>query len=145
VVSATAFDSTGEPRRILCAVDLGPNTGHVVGAAAGLARSYSAALILLHAVPKLGESLWDEADAHWNAVVQARARRLLTSLAATNDIAAEILVETGSPAATVAQTVARVRADLAVIGRGATASITDRLRANAYEIIRSSPCPVLSL
>jgi len=37
------------------------------------------------------------------------------------------------------------RADLVVIGRGAIRTGLGRLNANSYDIIRDSPCPVLSV
>ena len=40
---------------------------------------------------------------------------------------------------------ARSQADLLVIGRGSAAGVFGRLRANAYSIIRQSPCPVVSV
>jgi nucleotide-binding universal stress UspA family protein len=36
-------------------------------------------------------------------------------------------------------------ANLLVIGRGSASGIFGRLRANAYSIIRESPCPVVSV
>jgi hypothetical protein len=41
--------------------------------------------------------------------------------------------------------VKRNKGDLLVIGRGVIEERLGRLRTNAYDIIRSSPCPVLSV
>jgi len=39
----------------------------------------------------------------------------------------------------------REKADLLVIGRSVTEGMLGRLKANAYSIIRQSPCPVVSV
>ncbi|PYT19848.1 MAG: hypothetical protein DMG58_35355 [Acidobacteria bacterium] len=39
----------------------------------------------------------------------------------------------------------RLRADLVIIGRNSENGLVGRLRANAYSIIRQSPCPVASV
>jgi len=45
----------------------------------------------------------------------------------------------------VADVAASRRADLLVIGRGAESGLVGRLRANAYAILRESPCPVATI
>jgi nucleotide-binding universal stress UspA family protein len=57
----------------------------------------------------------------------------------------EVVIDAGAPHAVVARVAERANADLVVIGRGVNTGLLGRLRANAYEIIRNSPCPVLSL
>jgi nucleotide-binding universal stress UspA family protein len=54
-------------------------------------------------------------------------------------------LERGEPAKTVARVAAELNADLLVIGRGAEPGILGRLEADAYSIIRQSPCPVVSV
>ncbi len=58
---------------------------------------------------------------------------------------ASLLIESGSPAEVVADTVDQFNADLLVIGRSEAAGMFGRLRTNAYAIIRQSPCPVVSV
>ena len=45
----------------------------------------------------------------------------------------------------VAEAAQRLNADVLVIARGSAAGALGRLRANAYSIIRQSPCPVVSV
>jgi nucleotide-binding universal stress UspA family protein len=57
----------------------------------------------------------------------------------------EILIESGDAAKTVCSLAGQTGADVLVIGRGSAAGVFGRLRANAYSIIRQSPCPVVSV
>ena len=60
-------------------------------------------------------------------------------------IAAEMGAEGGNIALAVRNLALRKRSDLVVIGRGAIRSGLGRLFAHSYDIIRESPCPVLSV
>jgi nucleotide-binding universal stress UspA family protein len=124
---ATASPTT--PRRILCAVDLGPQSSMTLFWAASLALQTGAALTLLHVT--LGEP--------------EAARRELQTLRSFVHAEAELAVATGDPAAAICAAVSQMPADVLVIGRGSAAGVFGRLRANAYSIIRQSPCPVVSV
>jgi len=56
-----------------------------------------------------------------------------------------VLIEIGDPPVTVSDVAASRKADLLVIGRGSGAGLGGRLRANAYAILRESPCPVATI
>ena len=114
-------------RHIVCAVDLGPQSSKTLCWAASLAVQFGARLTLLHVT--LGA-----ADA-----ARAELERLLSYVHAE----ADLRVETGDPPAAICA--AAVGADLLAIGRGSAAGVFGRLRANAYSIIRQSPCPVVSI
>jgi nucleotide-binding universal stress UspA family protein len=58
---------------------------------------------------------------------------------------AELVVEAGDPPKVICEMAQRQPAGLLVIGRGSAAGVFGRLRANAYAIIRQSPCPVVSV
>jgi nucleotide-binding universal stress UspA family protein len=73
------------------------------------------------------------------------ARREIERLAAFVHAEAEPHIEPGDPPATICSAAGRVSADVLVIGRGSAAGVFGRLRANAYSIIRQSPCPVVSV
>ena len=45
----------------------------------------------------------------------------------------------------VSDVASRRKADLLVIGRGRESGLLGRLRANAYAILRESPCPVVTI
>jgi nucleotide-binding universal stress UspA family protein len=115
--------------RILCAVDLGPQSSKTLFWGASLALQFDAEITLLHVT--LGA-----ADA---------ARHELETLLKFVHAEAEIVVETGDPGAAICTAAGRIGADALVIGRGSAAGIFGRLRANAYTLIRQSPCPVVSV
>ena len=117
-------------RRILCAVDLGQQSSKTLCWAAALAIQFGAQLTLMHV------SLGTATDA---------ARSELERLQSFVHTEAELLIETGDPPATICSAAGRLGADVLVIGRGSAAGVFGRLRANAYSIIRQSPCPVVSV
>jgi nucleotide-binding universal stress UspA family protein len=119
-------------RKILCAVDLGPQSAKALAWAGGLAREFDARLTLMHAMP-CGP------DAKRSAGEELRT--LLASSGADGDL----LLENGEPAQAVCDAAARLKADVLVVGRGSAAGVYGRLRTNAYAIIRQSPCPVVSV
>jgi nucleotide-binding universal stress UspA family protein len=113
--------------RIVCAVDLGPQSSKTLCWAASLAVQFGAELTLLHVT--LGAP-----DA-----ARAELERLRSFVHAD----AKLRVETGDPPAAICA--AAQDADLLAIGRGSAAGVFGRLRTNAYSIIRQSPCPVVSV
>lgn len=112
---------------IVCAVDLGPQSSKTLCWAASLAARFGARLTLLHVT--LGAP-----DA---------ARQELENLRNFVHAEAEIRVVPGDPPAAICA--AAEGAGLLAIGRGSAAGVFGRLRANAYSIIRQSPCPVVSV
>ena len=57
----------------------------------------------------------------------------------------EVCLEGGTAAEIIRDASLHHQADLVVIGRGAISHTLGRLRSGAYDIIRESPCPVLSV
>ena len=114
-------------RRIVCAVDLGPQSSKTLCWAASLATQFGAHLTLLHVTLGASEAARDE----------------LERLRSYVHCEADIRVDTGDPPATICA--AAAGADLLAIGRGSAGGVFGRLRANAYSIIRQSPCPVVSI
>jgi nucleotide-binding universal stress UspA family protein len=132
------------PGKIVCAVDLGPQTTKTLGWARQMADEFRAELVVVHATP-LGESHYDEMfDPEWRTMVEARIRERVGVLTAGMRTAAKV-IEAGNPADVVASIVERFDAHLVVIGRSELNGMFGRLRANAYAIIRQSPCPVVSV
>ena len=114
--------------RILCAVDLGSQSESVATLARNLAKEFGARVTLIH-------------------VLQASedASERIASLLAKTGLEAEVMIESGEPHKKVAAAAEKLTADLVIIGRGASNSVVGRLRAQAYSIVRQSPCPVLSV
>jgi nucleotide-binding universal stress UspA family protein len=133
------------PRKIVCAVDLGPQSAKALAWADQMAVEFHSQLTVVHATP-LAESHSEETfDPEWRANVEERVREKLNVLIAGTHTSASMLIESGSPAEVVADTVDQFNADLLVIGRSEAAGMFGRLRTNAYAIIRQSPCPVVSV
>jgi nucleotide-binding universal stress UspA family protein len=129
-------------RDILCGVDLGPQSSKTVCWAAMLAQEFGARLTLIHATtaePDMGD------EVNWRIDVREAAEQELLRLQQFVNVKAEALIEAGEAAAVICSAVARLSADLLVIGRGSAAGVFGRLRTNAYSIIRQSPCPVVSV
>jgi nucleotide-binding universal stress UspA family protein len=149
VLTSVHMEEAGEleavrPTKIVCAVDMGPQSGKILGWANHMAQEFRAELVVVHATP-LGESHFDEMfDPEWRTTVEERIRERLSELTAGMQAAA-VVIEAGNPADVVASTAERFDAHLTVIGRSELDGMFGRLRANAYAIIRQSPCPVVSV
>jgi nucleotide-binding universal stress UspA family protein len=131
--------------RVLCAIDLGPQSHAVLEWAARFAHEYGADLDVVHAVPTSTVSVGGfYFDPEWRIHVVNEARDRISYLQEDLGVAGRVLVETGEVAPVVWEAAAKSNADLVVIGRG-HAGVMGRLRANAYAIIRESPCPVAAI
>jgi nucleotide-binding universal stress UspA family protein len=120
-------------RRVLCAVDLGPQSAKALSWAAQFAQEFDAHLTLLHVTacdPGLRSSAGDALD-------QLRSQ--------SGAAKAELELESGEACGQICEATKRQGADVLVIGRGSAAGVFGRLRTNAYAIIRESPCPVVSV
>ncbi len=140
--AATA--EVSEKRSVVCAVDLGPQSAKTLRWAAGMAKACGAELVLLHAIPAVergGEELEGECGKQLRAEVETQLRALLDE----TGVQASITLTAGDPPKAVCDAVATAKAGLLVIGRGSAAGVFGRLRANAYALIRQSPCPVVSV
>lgn len=119
-------------RNILCAVDLGPQSAKALAWAARLAKEFAAQLTILHAAPQ-GPGL------ELSAAEELRCLQLQVGVEGRPE------VQTGEAVQVICAAAERLHADVLVIGRGSAAGVYGRLRANAYTIIRQSPCPVVSV
>jgi len=127
-------------RNVLCALDLGPHTGATLRWAAEFQKVFGTRLSVVHAsTSQPGD------EGQWRPKVEealiANAREI------EQEVGVEIrtFVEAGDPPRVVCTAAERLQADLLVIGRGTARGVFGRLRANAYAIIRQSPCPVVSV
>jgi nucleotide-binding universal stress UspA family protein len=136
---------TTAPRKILCAVDLGPQSKKIVEWADQMAQEFQGELLLIHAM-SLGETHSEEMfDPEWRVALEERVRERLDDLLVGTSAKATVVTESGNPAEVVNCAAQRFKSDLAVIGRSEAAGMFGRLRTNAYSIIRQSPCPVVSV
>jgi nucleotide-binding universal stress UspA family protein len=124
-------------RHVACALDLGPQSLNALRWAAGISREFGAKLTVLH-VATCAQAPGQELEAG----IREELSRLQQQAGAED---AEVVVQPGDPAKVVCGETERLHADLLVIGRGSAGGRFGRLRANAYAIIRQSPCPVVSV
>jgi nucleotide-binding universal stress UspA family protein len=134
-----------EPRHILCALDLSPESRHTLEFAVDLAVDMRARIEVMHAAPE-GET--DPVN------VERRLQELLAEAAGDRPVQieeaaggpdVEAVVDQDSVADTVRSVALHKRTDLVVIGRGYIKEGFGGLRSNSYSIIREAPCPVLSV
>jgi nucleotide-binding universal stress UspA family protein len=133
-------------RKILCAVDFTREGQPLLRSAAGIAKDLGGELRLVHAIPTLEAATELSRDLLGAPellcdVVQKEIDKLQGE-AGTN---AALCLETGDVGKVVRRAALRHGADLVVIGRGRIEETLGRLRSNSYNIIRESPCPVVSV
>jgi len=138
--------SAAKPRRIACAVNLGPQSSSILSWASRLCWEFGASLSMIHVVASLDPRLQDYyLSPEWRSDLINQAEADLTRLLETAGIEGEIHTEVGPIADAVTGAGRQVQADLLVIGRSSDDSAGGRLPTTAYAIIGESPCPVLSI
>jgi nucleotide-binding universal stress UspA family protein len=131
---------------IVCGVDLDGHGQETLAWAAQFASDFQARLNIVHAVPALVPGFELPFSGDWKSDVTNLAREDLGKLVAAVGADVEgIYVEEGETPERVCSFARSRHADLLVIGRGAQEGVGARLHANAYAIIRESPCPVVSV
>jgi nucleotide-binding universal stress UspA family protein len=132
-------------RNVLCGVDLSSDQcEHAITWAATLAEEYGAKLTLVHATPAI--ETWP-AKAYDGEMAQSflvAAREEIAKLQTKLGTNAVVCIHGGDPAVVIRQAAEQHETDVLVIGRGSSEGF-NRLRTNAYGIIRQSPCPVISV
>ena len=113
--------------------------------AAQFAAKTKAKLRLVHAVS--GVEGWPERqmDREFSEYVRQKTRETIERQMQVSNIQAELCIAEGRIADVIRDEALRHNADLVVAGRGLLDETLGRLRTNVYSIIRSSPCPVLTV
>ncbi len=133
-------------KRIVVAVDLSPDQAlKALSWGAQMAQRENAEVAVVHAYPSLEGRSGEYFDPNWRNYFTQIANDDIVKMQRKLGMDAEVILESGDPAQVVCGIAARRNADLLVIGRGSAAGVFGRLRANAYSIIRQSPCPVVSV
>jgi len=129
-------------KRILCAIDLESQSCPTASWAKKLAAEFGAELAIVHAVPeaKEGTGLRNSTQDLIN-----QATEKVQAVQACVGTEARVFVIADEVASAVCGCATREKADLLLIGRSVKDGVLGRLRANAYSIIRQSPCPVVSV
>lgn len=137
-------------RTILCAIDLGDQSRSVLDWGSWLAAHFGSRIKVVHVLPPAPRHLKGELegiyfDSQWLDEVAAVTRRHFDDLQREWDTHYPIQIETGGIPQTLRTVAESAGADLLVIGRGHRRGMLGRLRANAYAILRESPCPVVTI
>ncbi len=118
---------------ILCAVDLSPASANVMRWAVRMAKEYGAKLQMLHCT----EEDWPE--------VRKFQQETYGRLQRETGIDAPLEIVGGPVLRATLEASRRYQTDLLVIGRGHSQGPLGRLRTQSHQLIRRSPCPVLSV
>jgi nucleotide-binding universal stress UspA family protein len=130
-------------RSVVCAVDLSAGSRHALRWAADFAEDMSAKLTIVHAVARAMPT--PEATIDWTPQIEAAALEQIQTLQASEGTHAEARVVTGEVAHAVHDAVENIHGDLLVIARGAEGGAWTHLLDHSYPIVRSAPCPVVSV
>ncbi|HEY7388789.1 MAG TPA: universal stress protein [Bryobacteraceae bacterium] len=131
------------PKQVVCALDFGPASGAVLRWAHGRAAAFHSELTILHVELRLDYPLEDTFEREWRRHLLAEAAETAAQLQTREGTQAQVMLEPGDVADAAALLIRKLSADLLVIGRGNSPDA--RLGADAYDIIRKSPCPVVSV
>jgi nucleotide-binding universal stress UspA family protein len=134
-----------QPRHILCAVTLRPESHQTLEFAIGLAGNANATVELVHVAAEGEVEAFPAESRLQEILVEAARDKLVRIREETTSPQVESTVNGGSVADMVRREAVRKRADLVVIGRGAIQTGLGRLWNNAYAIVREAPCPVISV
>jgi nucleotide-binding universal stress UspA family protein len=132
-------------RNILCAIDFDAAGERALRWAAALASDYHARVTVVHALPEFHFSEMGYYDQELPRLLKDGAMQQMSGLQKSAGVTAQVVLETGSVSNVVRAAASVQSADLIVIGRHENAGMLGRLRANAYAIVRESPCPVVSV
>lgn len=133
-------------KSMICAVDMGPQTAHLLRAAKELSERFGACLYIVHSIPRGDPRFASGASlrAHSFLVDTAKEKYAQHCSLAGVDEPFEIAEDEGL-IDSIVTAIARHNGDLLIIGRGVIHGALGRLRTNAHSLIRRAPCPVLSI
>ena len=135
-------------QRVACAVDLGEHSEATLRWAHAFAGELGAELTVIHAAPMIeaGGTYGDWFPPDTREQVEGAARKSVADLLAKAGVlGAEVRVASARTVPYVSDMLAQTKADVAVIGRSTHEGPIGDLLADAYALIRRSPCPVISV
>jgi nucleotide-binding universal stress UspA family protein len=132
-------------RNIVCAVDFDAAGEKALRWAATFASEFNSHLTVVHALPRVEVGQAHYFDQGLLMMLRQDARDRIDELQERLGTVADVILDRGSVADVVRDAGTARQADLIVIGRHESSGVLGRLRANAYAIIRESPCPVVSV
>lgn len=132
-----------QPRRILAAVDLKSGSQRAAEFALQMGRDTGAEVEIVHAA-LAGVTVPSHVDTQLQGIVESAASAHGLQME-QRPSSIDLAMDDPNPAIRLRDLALRRRADLMIIGRGAIQSRLDRFGAHAYDIVRESPCPVISV
>jgi nucleotide-binding universal stress UspA family protein len=135
-------ENAGKFNRILCSVSLDEHSRSTLTFAAGLAGDLGAKLGIVHALPveAVRHAITFGADRE-NELIQTCKLKIL-QLEKDIGITADVFVKIGKPVETVCHLAKSIHGDLVIVGRSTGDGV---LTGTAYDLIRESPSPVISV
>jgi nucleotide-binding universal stress UspA family protein len=134
-------------RHIGCAVDRSEHSEKVLCWAAQFAAAYEAKLSVIHAIQGIDvHGAYEEfitPEMYKMMVEQARGK--VEDLLAKMSAKGNVFIESGNPERVIPAFANDEKVDVLIIGRSADHGFLGRLRTHAYSLIRTSPCPVISV
>jgi nucleotide-binding universal stress UspA family protein len=131
-------------QRILCAVEPGMDSAHVVKAAAGVAMAYGAELSMVSAIEWPTDDPLIDPGTYWERI-RSSAEHELAEYSRSISIPTGTRIVYGPIAKALRDAAIQQPADLLVIGRGESQSPLSGVLSNLYSIVRETPCPILSV
>ena len=130
---------------VVCAIDLSGKSTETLRFAKRLADENKAALHVVYSERAVEDFVNSPSAKRFRNFLAFRAKEEYEPLAQQANLEVPLEVLEGPIAESIAAAVKRFNGDVLVIGRGVIEERLGRLRTNAYDIIRSSPCPVMSV
>jgi nucleotide-binding universal stress UspA family protein len=132
-------------RNIACVVDLSTDSEKAIWWASQLASQLKASLTAIHVVNTFDFPGEGYGPRGWNQRAKDHATKVVAKLLRKCAIDARIHLEVGKIPDAVSSAATKLHTNLLVIGRGPVVDDGGRLPTNAYAIIRTAPCPVVSV
>ena len=134
-------------QRIVCAVDLTEHSEVVLRWAHEFAQAYGAKLDLIHVVPEIthGTPYGEWYPTNLGDILVKTGREKADDVLKKAGCEAEVHITSGAVSREVKNFAEQSGADLVIVGRSSGEASLGRLKANAYGIVRESPCPVISV
>ena len=130
---------------IVCGVDAEPNCIPLIRWSQELSTALKANLTIVHAIPAADETSDNRGEIELRRYLFHRAEERFARLRQDSGIEASVALAGGDVACVLREAALRTHAELVVIGRGHAQRALGRLRTQTYNIIRQSPCPVVSV
>ena len=127
---------------LLCSLALDENSRGTLAVAARLASDLRAKLGIVHAIGVQDARLATNFGADWESRLVAMGKSQIHELQEEIGTTADVFVKMGKPGEVICQVAASVHCDLIIVGRRTGGGT---FNSDAYDVIRHSPCPVISV